>query len=533
MNDKKNIERFFQEKFKDFEVNPEPQAWENISKKLNKKKNKKRIFPFWFKLGGIAAGLIIGYFVLNNNLEINKREIINDTTIVNSDKIDANIKKNDILKPKDSINKSIVLKDKINTKPLIKNNNDKEVQNFMNLNNKNIPNLDKNIVAINKNSSDKNSNNLIEKVEKNKHLVTTFKNKLNKISNDLDNTVAENEKNYVNEKSNSKSNLNNQVNDNEKIVFENKDSNNKHENNSNKQNESISNTNSETITLNSNKNYSEVSLKDSIKKIDVLENPLEKILKEKENKKSKKAVASNSEKWKIRPNIAPIFMNANGGSPIHDVFADNEKEFENKLSVGIGADYAISKRFSIRAGINKFDLAYNTNEIAYYLDPTAGSGVSLNNPIETINLRGEFQNIVIGDRKSKVSSNVISGQPIEEVGALNQKFGYIEIPVELSYKILDNKFGITLISGLSTLLLSNNEISIVSDNKTLDLGNVNNLNKIHYSTNFGIGFKYNILKSLEINVEPTVKYQINTFNDNSGGFNPYIIGVYSGISYKL
>jgi hypothetical protein len=71
MNDKKKIERLFQEKFKDFEVNPSPEVWENIASQLEKKKGKKRIFPFWFnaKAAGIAAALVLGFFTLNNNAD--------------------------------------------------------------------------------------------------------------------------------------------------------------------------------------------------------------------------------------------------------------------------------------------------------------------------------------------------------------------------------------------------------------------------------------------------------------------------------
>ena len=266
------------------------------------------------------------------------------------------------------------------------------------------------------------------------------------------------------------------------------------------------------------------------------ENELDKILKEKEKEKKKtpKLLAVNSEKWKIRPNVAPIFMEATNGSPIHDIFADNKKEFNNKLSIGLAADYAITRKFSIRAGVNKFDLSYNTNEIAYYTDLTAVNGISSRNSIQTIALKDEFHNIVIGDKQARGVAVVIPPtQTPEEYGYLNQKFGYIEFPVEVSYKLVDKKFGITLISGLSTLLLNNNEVSIVSNNKTMVLGDVNNLNKIHYSTNVGIGFKYSFWKSFEANVEPTFKYQIDTFSDNSGGFKPYFLGIYSGISYRL
>ena len=59
MKEQKNIERLFQEKFKDFEAIPPKDAWANIAAKLNEKKQKKRVIPFWFQLSGIAASLII------------------------------------------------------------------------------------------------------------------------------------------------------------------------------------------------------------------------------------------------------------------------------------------------------------------------------------------------------------------------------------------------------------------------------------------------------------------------------------------
>jgi len=62
MNERKNIERIFQEKFKDFEVNPAEEVWGNIEKKLDEKK-RRRIIPFWWKLSGVAAVFFIGFFV--------------------------------------------------------------------------------------------------------------------------------------------------------------------------------------------------------------------------------------------------------------------------------------------------------------------------------------------------------------------------------------------------------------------------------------------------------------------------------------
>jgi hypothetical protein len=69
-------------------------------------------------------------------------------------------------------------------------------------------------------------------------------------------------------------------------------------------------------------------------------------------------------------------------------------------------------------------------------------------------------------------------------------------------------------------------------NKTR-LGEATNINDMSYSANFGIGLNYNISKQLRFNLEPTFKYQINTFNETSGNFQPFFIGVYTGLSFKF
>jgi hypothetical protein len=99
--------------------------------------------------------------------------------------------------------------------------------------------------------------------------------------------------------------------------------------------------------------------------------------------------------------------------------------------------------------------------------------------------------------------------------------------------LVNKRFGITVISGVSTFILNENKISVVSGNMSTDLGKANNLNDVHFSTNVGLGIKYGFWKALEFNIEPTFKYQVNTFSSNAGDFKPYLFGIYSGISYKF
>ena len=56
---------------------------------------------------------------------------------------------------------------------------------------------------------------------------------------------------------------------------------------------------------------------------------------------------------------------------------------------------------------------------------------------------------------------------------------------------------------------------------------------MNFSGNLGVDFDYNISKKLYINVSPMFKYQLNTFSENSGGFQPYYLGVYTGLNFRF
>ena len=115
-----------------------------------------------------------------------------------------------------------------------------------------------------------------------------------------------------------------------------------------------------------------------------------------------------------------------------------------------------------------------------------------------------------------------------------QEMGYIEVPVEMSYKLLNKRFGIDIIGGVSTLFLNENSVFAVSNQGySTEVGEATNVNNVNFSTNLGIGFRYRFWKSFEANFDPMFKYQVNTFNGNAGNFKPYIIGLYSGISFRF
>ncbi len=543
MNERKNINNLFQEKFENHEVTPEEFIWKNIELKLKEKK-KTRIIPFWWKLSGIAAALVIGFFAYNSLNTTNN----NENSIVNQEK-------NDKENSKDSVNKNtnpIV----INGSKTITSDNSKTVSSDNNVNDvviketnsksdgNNKTNSKINKIDVKLNNRTQVANSEINKkpfVEPNKvssnsdsQLVNNGSKKEKKRKTSLklsninsDSKIAFEKNNDLNEKNKSNSASNNEVLVHQEIKEKEKNNSIDKVVNPSKENNSIvKNTTSDrkTTVLTPKTDEPIIKKNDSTSIASVEPNALEELL----NEKEKQTVTEQKiNRWQVTSNVAPIyFSSTSNGSPLDSKLKENDKVYSaENISYGIGVNYAINKKIKIRTGVNILNVDYDTNGILYYQTPTVSSRLSGLNP----NVPGSL--LVI---ESLSNVNTLFNRPIQKFeGSLNQKLGYIEMPLEVTYKILDKNFGIDLIGGMSTLVLNRNEIYLQSSELNLKIGEANNLNNVHFSGNLGLGLKYGFLKRLEARIEPVFKYQINTFSKDAGNFKPFVFGVYSGLNYTF
>ena len=506
MKEQKNIERLFQEKFKDFEVAPPEMAWETIEVRLNEKKKKKRVIPFWFKASGIAASLIVGFYIYSlftNTSEIDLK--IDEKNIVIDEKNNSNQKQND-LNP---------IEEKQNSIHKIKEENSvlTEINNTTNSSNE-AENKDENRTATFKN---KKVNNSLFKKENALLISSNNEEEIKKTTNKFSQQSIESttiNKSVLAESNRKESKINTSTLEKNTVDFE------KINKINNDKNSSI------TVEKTTNSITQDSSL---IAKISEEVNALEQLLKEKEvgkNVEEKEKEMQN--KWAISSNASPVYFNSSAkNSTLDSKFDSNKKGYNSNISYGVGVSFVINNRLSIRTGISTLNFSSNTKDISFY---------QRNNPSEINNLsRNQRGNLInIENKNSGLQEVGFNGSElIKYTGELSQQLGYLEVPFELSYKVIDKKFSVDVIGGMSTLFLNNNSVSIVSNQMEMEIGSATNLSSIHYSTNLGMGFSYSFLKSFQANVNPMFKYQINTFTDNSNTIKPYFVGVYSGISYKF
>ncbi|RBA29749.1 hypothetical protein [Flavobacterium tibetense] len=506
MKENKNIERLFQEKFKDFEVLPPEDSWNLIANKLKKDKQKRRIVPFWYQFSGVAASFVLLSY-LSFNFLINESEQDNPNDEKNISLEINSLKSNEKTKETNDYEEEVLVFD---TK---KQSNEKGLVEILETN-------QKNAIIVSRDDNQKSAN---RKLNNKKHHVN--KATFNKISSSVSNkdniivSTSNTNKKHKEAKLGSNKNAIEST-----FLIDNLSENNISKINNN-QNRDSSFTNQVLVFVD------ETVSQDSIVLVQISEdiNPLEKLLKEKELGKNANE-KENTSKWAISSQVSPIYFNTvSRGSSLGEQFMENSKSFVNSTSYGVGASYELSNRITLRSGVNSLAFGYDTNEVIYDM-----SLRNIDNSSSYITTSSSYSNVVL---KSKFSSpglmTDVGNFKEENIGSLRQNISYIEVPMELIYKVLDKKFGISLIGGMSTLFLNDNSVSLVAEGVQIEIGKANNLNELHFSSNFGLGFKYTFWKSFNANFQPMLKYQINPFSENAGNFKPYFIGLYSGISYQF
>ncbi|MCK5539112.1 MAG: outer membrane beta-barrel protein [Bacteroidales bacterium] len=238
---------------------------------------------------------------------------------------------------------------------------------------------------------------------------------------------------------------------------------------------------------------------------------------------------ASNKKWSISTVVAPVYLSAfnKARSSIDKQFDNNVKQGNFSAAYGVQVAYQLSNRFSVQSGLHVIDYGYKTYGV--FVSPSGAVSRYSN-----INYDGDSNLINVNAAPSIVQYNVLNETDIQESkGDLTQVFGYLEIPIEAKYRLNKGNLGINLIGGFSTLLLNKNEIFIETDDFSNKLGEASNLNALNFSGNLGLELEYKLYKNVNFNLVPMFKVQTNTFEKNSGGFSPYAIGVYSGLNLRF
>jgi len=265
--------------------------------------------------------------------------------------------------------------------------------------------------------------------------------------------------------------------------------------------------------------------------------------------------AENSSKgkarWLVGAQVSPEYNVSKGSQS--KVYASNMLNASSNsvdLGGGISVEYKKGKRWSLQSGVyysglgqssgntsnsGGKDLQYASAGSNYFntaVSVDASSNrMSLNSNAGVIELSKIPSGLVVG---TSLDDKTMNSTVIVSPTSFIQNFEYIEIPLYLRYTLIDARFDVVMLGGFSSNVLVGNQIFVADGLGKSLVGKTKDMQGLNYSGTFGLGFKYGLSKRISLNLEPRIKYFLNSLNTNSSvTYKPYTIGVFTGLSYEF
>ncbi|RLD81518.1 MAG: hypothetical protein DRJ07_09190 [Bacteroidetes bacterium] len=204
---------------------------------------------------------------------------------------------------------------------------------------------------------------------------------------------------------------------------------------------------------------------------------------------------------------------------------NSEEKPLTSYSGGVNVNYHLSKRFSIESGVFYAQKRQGTDNLIGSQDSEFGRDeLTVYTPTGTRSIDPINNGSVLRSSYSTtyytLNANFISNAE------------YIELPLIIRYKLIDQKVSLDVMSGFSTNFLVNNSSSILLQDQELWSGENENMNTILYGATVGLGVNYNFYQNFAFNLEPTFKYSMLPENSVFRKY-PYSFAVFAGFSYRF
>lgn len=199
----------------------------------------------------------------------------------------------------------------------------------------------------------------------------------------------------------------------------------------------------------------------------------------------------------------------------------NQLSVDNDITTTYGAkaSYVLNDRLKVKSGVGVINITQNTYNVPLLVNNNFSRHYNLKTSVSNANIH------LVTD------PNSVANQTNTLKQDLSQEMQFIEVPLEVEYKIAGSKkVEVNATTGVSSLILNKNAIYL--KNNDIEFGEATNLNELSFSANAGVKLQYNITENVSANIEPQFKYYINTVTDNKD-IKPYTVGVNAGLSYSL
>lgn len=245
-------------------------------------------------------------------------------------------------------------------------------------------------------------------------------------------------------------------------------------------------------------------------------------------------------RWSIIGQVSSSYSSYSGDSK------GNNRE-SGIWSVGGGAkvNFAMNKKLAIQTGIvyNRFGQDLNTGggraglmnaDASPFLDDKLSSNETSYPSVTSagpIQLSGGSSLLMADPLPYDITS--ANYNSYSSSADLIQSFKAIEIPLLMRYNLIQKRVSMFVSGGLSANMIVGNGVYDQSKGNK-KIGEIDGIRATNFSSQFSFGLEYRLNSKIQIGVEPSLKYYLNSINTSSQyQYKPYSIGIFTGVRYDF
>ncbi|MEG0796504.1 MAG: hypothetical protein RR397_08400 [Odoribacter sp.] len=202
------------------------------------------------------------------------------------------------------------------------------------------------------------------------------------------------------------------------------------------------------------------------------------------------------------------------------------------MNAGGGLKIAVStgKRFSLQTGLFYSRMGQKTTEKGGYVSMSTFDGQSEPRYLTPLgNVKSRTKAVAYRNPGALILNSVgNTDQTLEQV------FGTLEIPLQMRYKLNDNKFSFSVVGGFSGNFIVNNKVYLKSGGDKELIGSTEDIRNFNMSTDWGLGVEYPLTRKIKVMVEPGFRYYLQSLSHNRAiDFKPYMFTFSTGIGIEF
>jgi len=255
--------------------------------------------------------------------------------------------------------------------------------------------------------------------------------------------------------------------------------------------------------------------------------------------------ASTASRFEIGASLSPSmgFSSVSNNTRLAELLSSEQTR--PTYSTGLTIGYKISPRLTIQSGIGLSSVGQTITGVDVFAglsDFYTVKGAYLYS-VETASgtiLAGNTD-LYLTDNTNRVSTTIPSNMAdpskynlTQVSNNIHQVFRYLELPVILRYKVIDQKVDLNFSGGMSYGYLVENVAYANDGADVIPVGRTEGVNIHSLSSQLGLGMEYNISTNISFNLEPVFKYYVTPVSNLSGTiYKPYSVGFFSGLFFKF